>query len=115
MRGSSGGRSGDSDTRGEGARAGRSREGEARSATVELAMNTETETARDGEQWPEQRGREAEGGRGWWLHAQSCFRPVLLRDRVRRMAGSCVAATPATCVTMYSLMGDRAACRPSCW
>lgn len=47
-------------TRGEGARAGRSYQGEARSATAELAMNTETESACDGEQWSEERGREAE-------------------------------------------------------
>lgn len=47
-------------TWGEEARAGRSYEGEARSATVKLAMNTETKTACDGEQWSEERGREAE-------------------------------------------------------
>ena len=67
---------------------------------VELAINTETETACDGEQWTEERGREPE--KMLWLVAacaQRFFKPVLLSDVVK-VVGNCVAAAPATCVKM---------------
>lgn len=92
-------------TRGEGARAGRSYQGEARSATAELAMNTETESV---VMESSGLGREEEKLRrrcGWWLHAQSFFKPVLLRIGLRGLAGSCVTPAPATCVTVILIHG----------